>query len=192
MHRFLLLVAIGTSSIAAAGCDEPRPPLTRAAQSGDLETIKTLLDGGADVNAPDSEDGWPPLFHAISQRQAAAVVLLLERGASPNHRVDRLAPLQVAAVSPDPAILQILLAHGADVSARGPGGSTALIVAVSGGAMTDSDLPWLGGCHPATVRALLEYDPSQRLGDTMAARRALWFAKFHGCTEVVDMVRGEG
>jgi ankyrin repeat protein len=190
MRRLILIVGLGTSLLAAGGCEGPRPPLTLAARAGDLEAIKTMLDGGADVNAPDSEEGWPPLFHAVHMRQAAAIVLLLERGANPNLRRDRLVPLEVAAAQPDPAIMEILLAHGADISARGPDGSTALSVAVSGGAMTDGDLPKLGGCHPATVRALLAHNPALRLGDTFAARKALWFARFHGCTEVIAMVKG--
>src|SRR5450432_3916511 len=103
MHRFMLLAGLGMSLIAAGGCEEPQPPLTRAARDGDLETIKRLLDGGADVNAPDSEEGWPPLFHAVDKRQAAAVVLLLERGANPNLRADALVPLEVAAAQADPA-----------------------------------------------------------------------------------------
>jgi ankyrin repeat protein len=189
MHRVLWLVGLAASLMAAAACEAPRPPLTRAARAGDLEAIRTLLDAGADVNAPDSEEGWPPLFHAVHMRQAAAIVLLLERGADPNTRADRLVPLEVAAAQSDPAIMEILLAHGADISARGPDGSTALSVAVAGGAMTDGDLPLLGGCHPATVRALLAHDPSQRLGDTFAARRALWFARFHGCTDILAMIK---
>jgi hypothetical protein len=48
----------------------------------------------------------------------------------------------------------------------------------------------LGGCHPATVRALLAHDPAQRLGDMFAGRRALWFARLNGCTEVIEMVKG--
>ena len=190
MRRFMLLVGLGAALVAAGGCGEP-PAMTRAARAGDLEAIKTLLGGGADVNAPDSDDGWPPLFHAVVGRQAAAIVLLIERGANPNQAADKLTPLQVAAAQADPEMLQILLAHGADVSARGPGGSTALTVAVSGGALTDVDLPLLGGCHPAVVRALLAHDPTQRLGDTFAGRRALWFARFHGCTEVIEMVATE-
>jgi ankyrin repeat protein len=94
----------------------------------------------------------------------------------------------MAAADPDPAIVQLLLAHGADVNATGIGGSTALSVAVSGGALTDIDRPLFGGCHPATVRALLAHDPMLRLPDTIAGREALWWARFHGCADVLTLV----
>jgi hypothetical protein len=61
-------------------------------------------------------------------------------------------------------------------------------VAVSGGALTDLDQPLLGGCHPATVRALLAHDPSLRLPDMLASREALWWARFHGCADVLKMI----
>lgn len=44
------------------------------------------------------------------------------------------------------------------------------------------------GCHPATVRALPRHDPTLRLPDTIAGREALWWARFHGCAEVLTMV----
>ena len=114
--------------------------------------------------------------------------LLLDRGVDPNRRARALTPLAMAAADRDPAIVQLLLAHGADANARGIGGSTALTVAVSGGALTDLDRPLFGGCHPATVRALLAHDPTLRLPDTIAGREALWWARFHGCADVLALV----
>ena len=223
MHRFMLLVGIGTSLIAASACGaEPTLPLAIAAarnaadlvhrllrerhdpnerdahgltslmwaaRTGAVDAMKTLLDGGADPTARDVINGWTPLFHAIHKRQAAAVRLLLERGVDPNRPARMARPLVMAAADHDPTILQLLLAHGADANGRGIGGSTALSVAVSGGALTDLDRPLFGGCHPATVRALLTHDPTLRLPDTIAGREALWWARFHGCAEVLAMVR---
>ena len=60
--------------------------------------------------------------------------------------------------------------------------------AVSGGALSDIDRPLFGGCHPATVRVLKEHDPKVDMPDTIAGWNALWWARFHGCQEVLDLV----
>jgi ankyrin repeat protein len=166
-------------------------PLMWAARSGAVDAMGTLLDGGADPGVRDMANGWTPLFHAVHKGQAAAVRLLLERGVNPNTPARMLRPLAMAAADRDPAIVRLLLAHGADPNARGIGGSTALTAAVSGGALTDLDRPILGGCHPETVRALLAHDPALRLPDTIAGREALWWARFHGCAEVLSLVGSE-
>ena len=222
MHRFMLMLGIGTSLIAAGGCGgeptlplaiaaarnaadrvhsllaerhdpnerDPRglTPLMWAAHAGAVEAMKALLDAGADPTLRDVTNGWTPLFHAIHKQQAEAVRLLLDRGVDPNRTARMTNPLLMAAADRDPTILQLLLAHGADANGRGAGGSTALSVAVSGGALADIDRPLLGGCHPAMVRALLTHDPTLRLPDTIAGREAIWWAKFHGCSEVLTMI----
>ena len=165
-------------------------PLMWAARTGAVDGMRALLDGGADPLAYDRRNGWTALFHAIHKRRTAAVRLLLDRGVNPNRYAGMLSPLAMAAADHDPAIVHLLLAHGADVKARGLGGSTALSVAVSGGALTDLDRPLLGGCHPATVRALLTHDPTLRLPDSIAGHEAIWWAKFHGCDEVLKLVKG--
>jgi ankyrin repeat protein len=167
-------------------------PLMWAARAGALDAMKTLLDSGATPAARDQRHGWTALFHAIHKRRPGAVRLLLEHGVDPNEPVRLLRPLAMAAADRDPAIVELLLAHGADANARGVGGSTALSVAVSGGALTDLDRPLLGGCHPATVRALLAHDPTLRLPDTIAGREAIWWARFHGCAEVLSLVGIDG
>jgi hypothetical protein len=51
-----------------------------------------------------------------------------------------------------------------------------------------TDRPLLGGCHPETVRAFLAHDPSLQIPKTLAGRHAIWWARFHGCEDVLRMV----
>ena len=57
-------------------------PLILAAASGQIETVKALLDGGADVNAADVT-GWTALHAGALKGDAGIVSILLERGALP-------------------------------------------------------------------------------------------------------------
>lgn len=163
-------------------------PLMWAARHGAVEAMHALLDAGADAAARDTRSGWTPLLYAVHTRHLAAVRLLLERGTDVNQRAAQTTPLIMAAADPDPAIVELLLTCGADPHQRGADGSTALTVAVSGGALSDIDRPLFGGCHPATVKALLTHHPTLTLPDTVAAREAVWWARFHGCAEVLSLV----
>jgi len=57
--------------------------LWEAARKGDAAAVKSLLDGGADVNAKFRYD-QTPLFKAAERGHTEVVRLLLERGAQPN------------------------------------------------------------------------------------------------------------
>jgi len=163
-------------------------PLMWAARMGATEAMTALLDAGADPNARDQRNRWTPLLHAIHRRHLEAMRVLLERGADPNVRNETLTPLLMAAADPDAAFVKLLLSYGADPTARGTGGSTALSEAVSGGALSDIDRPLLGGCRTETVRALKAHDPALAMPDTIAGWNALWWAKFHRCHDVLQLV----
>jgi len=161
-----------------------------AARAAALDAMTALLDAGASANARDTGHRWTPLLQAIHTQRPTAVRLLLERSADPNAASPGgVTPLLMAADDPDPTTVQLLLAHGANPRHEGPGGVTPLTQAVSGGALTDlTDRPLLGGCHPATVRALLAHDPSLTIPETFAGRQALWWARVHDCAEVLKLV----
>ncbi len=181
--RYLLGIAL----LASACARQPDlPPLMAAARAGDVATMTALIDGGADVNARDARQRFTPLLHAVHAQRGAAVRLLLARGADPN--TGYMPPLAMAALGPDGTIVETLIEYGANVYARGPRGASPLSMAVSGGAMTDVDVPILGSCHPATVRAFIDYDPTLRIGREPAALEALWWARFHGCEDVIAMI----
>jgi ankyrin repeat protein len=195
MHRFMLLLGLGTAFLAAGACDEQPPdsPLIQASRTGSLDAIKLLLDSGADVNlGGPTGDNWDatPLQHAILARQAGAVRFLLDRGADPNRGAGpkALAPLLLAAGDTDPTFVNLLLAHGADPTIEGENGVTPLSRAVSAGTINGPDRPMFGGCRVETVRALLAHDPALRLKRNSAGDNAIWWARFQRCGDVLRLI----
>jgi ankyrin repeat protein len=195
MHRFILLLGLGAALLVAGACDEQPPdsPLIRAARTGSLDTIKLLLDSGANMNLPGpTGDGWDatPLQHAILSRQSGAVLLLLDRGADPNRVAgpNAPAPLLLAAGDTDPTFVNLLLTHGADPAVEGKGGVTPLSRAVSAGTINGPDRPMFGGCRVETVRALLAHDPALRLKHNSAGNNAIRWARFQRCRDVLRLI----
>jgi hypothetical protein len=168
--------------------DDGITPLMWAARSGASQSMTVLLDAGADANARDHNNRWTPLLHAVHKQRPQAVRLLLERGADANAAPGGLTPLLMAAADTDPSTVEALLEYGADPRAEGPGGATPLTQAVSGGAMTDIDRPLFGGCRRATVNALMTHDPTLRVARTAVGLQAIWWARFHGCAEVLQLI----
>lgn len=58
--------------------------LFNAAQKGNIEQIRVLLDQGADINVKLGVDQWTPLMTASREGNLEAVELLLGEGADPN------------------------------------------------------------------------------------------------------------
>ena len=191
----MLVLGLGATLLAAGGCDKQSAdsPLIQAARGGSLDTIKELLDHGADVNLPGpTGDGWDatPLQHAILARQPGAVALLLDRGADPNRVAAPNAPaaLVLAAGDTDPTFVNLLLAHGADPAVEDESGVTPLSRAVSAGTLHGPDRPMFGGCRVATVRALLAHDPTLRLKRNSAGNNAIWWARVQRCGDVLRLI----
>jgi len=103
--------------------------LVHAVYRSPLAFIRTLLEIGADVNAP-VDDGFPPLIAALScTRQvpgskprtdvADVLKLLLSFGADPNQRgINDYTPLHMAVAEGNALAVQILLDGGADPELR--------------------------------------------------------------------------
>lgn len=105
------------------------PCLIYAIYHSPLTFIRTLLEVGADPNAP-VDDGFPPLIAALScTRQAAdttkrtdvddIIRLLLSYGADPNQRgINDFTPLHMAVGEGNRLAVQRLLDGGADPALR--------------------------------------------------------------------------
>jgi hypothetical protein len=103
--------------------------LIKAIYHSPLAFIRTLLEIGADPNAP-ADDGFPPLIAALSAAREApgarrrtdvadVLRLLLSHGTDPNQRgITDYTPLHMAVAAGDPLLVQILLDGGADPELR--------------------------------------------------------------------------
>ena len=96
----------------------PIRPLSLAAQSGDLEAARLLLQHGAKVDAKDA-NGGRPLHGAACQGDCALIGLLLDQGADVNAKTgDGVTPLHLAAWRGNRAAVNLLLARGAEVDPK--------------------------------------------------------------------------
>lgn len=101
--------------------DPPRPeggftPLLHAAMSGDLESVKVLLSGGAKINQG-AADGATPLIVSIVKHNPAVALYLLSQGADPNIADPGYTALHAAAVTGQIDVVKALIDKGADVDA---------------------------------------------------------------------------
>ncbi|MEM6259898.1 MAG: ankyrin repeat domain-containing protein [Planctomycetota bacterium] len=96
--------------------------LTKSAKANDAETMKRLLEKGADPNFGDPKE-YSPMMIAIRGKQPALVKLLLEHGADPNRDPgwNSRSPLAQACYKGNPEIVKLLLDAGADPDAGGDG-----------------------------------------------------------------------
>lgn len=107
--------------------------LLQAAERGQTETIRRLIENGADVNAAD-EDGWSPLIFAARWGHTDTTRLLIEHGADVNAAdEDGWTPLMFAAQEDHTHIARLLIEHGADINITNKDGQTALTVAAEHG-----------------------------------------------------------
>jgi hypothetical protein len=109
--------------------DTVGPCLIYAIYHSPLAFIRTLLEIGADPNAP-VDDGFPPIIAALSSAQEAPgatrrtdvdeiIRLLVAFGANPNERgINDYTPLHMAVAVRHASVVQLLLDAGADPELR--------------------------------------------------------------------------
>ncbi len=140
-----------------ARANDGKTPLYAAVERGQLGAAALLLKNGADVNATWS--GSRPLHDAVIRNNADLVKLLLDNGADPNARrssynfidigtsaghAEDVTPLIMAVMNRQPDIVNLLIAHRADVNAVDASGDSALSV-LAGIELAEQDTTPTGG-----------------------------------------------
>jgi ankyrin repeat protein len=171
-----------------------------AAEGGDLDTIRLLLDKGIDVNAGTAGEfdeirfgnlGPPPGFEPARgvtalmvtafSNDAAAARLLLDRGAVVNAKAsDGLTALLACANRGGGELIKTLVEKGADVNVVDTQGRTPLILMAAG-----------DYTEPETIRLLLDKGASVNVKGK-DGRNALAWALQRGDTPVVKLLMDAG
>jgi hypothetical protein len=164
IHPILGLLSMSASLVLLAGCSAP---LGDAAFRGDVETVRKLLDQGANVNEDNhwacSSWAGTALHCAAVQGNVEVAQLLIERGANVNAITSYgYTPLMMAAWFGHAKMVQLLLDLGSDPTMVSQDGYTAAKLAkqVPGGERPGAGA---GGGHASIVR-LLEQSEAQKLG----------------------------
>lgn len=158
-HGEPAIVAMQDSEKDPAGAAVSREQTMAQLEAPWVETVKLLLDSGANIEATD-EDRGPPIVDAAGYAQTNVVRLLLSRGANLHARdkygntalITASCECAVATMNDAYDVVKLLLEKGSDVNAHSNDGATALINAAAG----------FGGS--AIVKLLLEHgaDPAAR------------------------------
>jgi ankyrin repeat protein len=192
-------------------------PLDVAAKKGDYSAVRCLLEHGAGVSG--GAQRHPPLFWAVHHRHVEVAEMLLRHGSDVNYLLDKAASIHMHEATSllhhalictsSRAMIELLVRHGANLSAVDVYGATPLAVAVmkhrDEGAMVllenspvDCSAPLYRGRLPLHVAAhygnaalAMEFiargaDPSAR--DAVTAWTALHFAASPKFIHSVDVV----
>lgn len=175
MDRPLIIIVILALSVMFSACAQKKEPLFRATQDGDVNTVRAILDGGADVNSKD-QTSRTPLMYAAVKNHKEVVQVLLARGADVHARNNQAeTALTLAAREGHPEIVQALLRKGADVNVRDNAGLAPVVYATQFN-------------HPATLKVLLDEGRADVSGEQ--GQKALRSGQEH--PDLIDLLRKAG
>jgi len=157
------------------------PVLMTAARTGNVDTVKSLLAHGADVNAKESARGQTALMWAVAEKHPEVARMLIDHGADVHlHSTSGFTPLLFAAQQGEMDSARMLLEAGANVNEAAPEDGSALIVATQSG-------------HEALALFLLEKGADPNAADAYGIT-ALHYALLKGLARIsgVRPISGAG
>ena len=164
----LCLIASGANS-----------PVADAAMKGDKIALKSLLDGKADVNAP-QPDGATAIQWAAYRDDPEMADLLIAAGANVKAaNREGATPLYLASLRGSPAMIDKLLKAGADPNERGPEGETPLMLASRAGNLD-------------AIKVLLAHKADINAKDKIRGTTALMWATAQGHPAAVKVLISSG
>jgi uncharacterized protein len=177
--------AIGFLSLAflaASPADVPsgKTPVADATMRGERDTVRVLLQQGADVNAAQG-DGMTALHWAALMGDVETAEMLLYAGANVNAstRLGAFTPLLLAAKSGEAPMIAALLEASANPNDATTNGTTALMLAAAAGSVEGST-------------ALLDRGASIDATENAMGQTALMFASAYDRAPVVELLLARG
>jgi len=176
----MFAAAIGALLLSAITSAQAGAPLADAAERGDKAAVLALLKQAADVNAAQG-DGMTALHWAAMHNQEELAGILLHAGANTRAttRLGGYTPLILAAKHGSAAVIDPLLAAGADVNSRTANGATPLMLAAASGSV------------PA-VQTLLDHDADLNATESARGLNAAMFAAAANRAAVVGALAAYG
>ncbi len=131
-----LLVGLCVVCMSLVMAAAPATDLADAAMRGDIDAVRSQLEGGADVNV-DQGDGMTALHWAAHKDNLEMARLLLDAGADVERgtRLGSIVPLFLAATNGSASMIEMLVDAGADANATNELGTTVLMKAAASGSV---------------------------------------------------------
>src|SRR3954452_5621297 len=167
------LAAVPLAGMISAAVPVGGDAVVDAAMSGNRDAVRTLLKDGADVNTAQA-DGMTALHWAAQKGdvELAKVLLYASANVRATTRIGGYTPLLIASRSGDAAMIDALLAGGADANNATTNGTTALMLASAAGKVD-------------AVKSLLAKGADVNAKENVKGETALTFAAAYGRTDVV-------
>jgi ankyrin repeat protein len=181
MRRMLISMA-ALAALCFSGLVHAAAPVSvvDAARQGNRDAIRALLKDGADVNTA-AGDGMTALHWAAQKGDVDLAKILLYAGANvkATTRIGGYSPLIIASRNGHAAMIEALLAGGADPNSATTNGTTALMFAAQAG-------------NAAAVQALIDRGADFNVKEKVKNETALMIAAAYGRADVIRALTAKG